>query len=96
MSEAFNNEAFNNDDELVANLQSLKQHAGWLFIASVIARWKTQNLDEIIKESNFENIKELRAEYKAYGKVLNLPNYLIQDLTESTDKVKLDAYESSN
>jgi len=85
-------ENLNSKDELLMQLQAFKQNPTWLLCLQNLERWKEQTLAEMLNESNFDNVKELRAEFKAYGRLLNLPDKIIQDLTQGSTEPNLDPY----
>ena len=86
-------ESLNKQDELLSQLQAFKLHPTWLLCVKNIEQWKSQVLAEILKNKDCEKQK---GEFEAYGRLLNLPDKIIQDLTQESNEPNLDAYARSN
>lgn len=77
-------------DEIRANLQQLKSHPGYIYMVEYIKTWKEQVLGEILSKDKAPSEK---GEFKAYGRVLNLPDHLIHILSSNVEELpNLDAY----
>jgi hypothetical protein len=82
-------EELDQNDELKAHMQSLKQHPGYLYLVKQIEAFKAQTLNEILNKDKTDKEK---GEFTAYGRVLNLPDKIIQDLSTSANEINLDPY----
>jgi hypothetical protein len=81
-------------DELATTLQSLKQHPGWTFICQILTNWKNQASTELAETPHTDpRMPSIQADYKAYARLLKLPDQLLHDLTDRGFTVEdLDAY----
>lgn len=86
-------EELSEQEELAYHLQSLKRNAGWKYLCWYVEQWKKKTLDEMMVESTFDNMRELRAEFKAYSRLLILPELLIKDLTEGKSLPTFDDFD---
>jgi hypothetical protein len=89
---------FDKNSELLADLQSLRQHPGYNYIIGIIRQWETQANEDVMtrKDPAFED--EYRGEWKAYRRVGKLLDTSIKDLQEpksSTDVSDFDPYKSN-
>jgi len=86
-------ETLDNKDELIAHLHSLKQHPGYQYIASILTNWKDQAAGDMANTPfNDPKMPAAQADFKAYGRLLALPDRLIHDLTEKPGTINFDPY----
>lgn len=71
---------FNTNDEMLMQLKTLKANPAYRYICENIGHWKNQCLNEILKQDKADKQK---GEFEAYGRVLNAPDFFIQQLSQN-------------
>jgi hypothetical protein len=90
-------ETLNERDELTTQLLSLKQNSAFQHILRNLEIWRAQAASDMADTLPSDpKMYQLQAEFKVYGRTLNIVDRLIQDLTLEAPKTKnFDAYNQS-
>jgi len=71
------------------NIQKLKQDPGYIYLMSFVNKWKEQCLLEILKPGDSAGQK---GEFTAYGRVINLPDYILRTMEDQSEEINFDPY----
>lgn len=88
-------EVLNNNEELATQLLALKQSPAFQHVLKNLEIWRAQAANEMADTLPSDpRMYQLQAEFKVYGRTLNIVDRLIQDLTtEPAETKQFDAYD---
>jgi len=83
------------NQEAIAKLNSLRKYDGWKFFKELIEKVHINHIRKTLSEGEYDTIEERNRDKDQmynYNQMLNMPENLIRELSESPEKKEYDPY----